>query len=119
MSVLVEAYSVIVKKQSIAQRFPGGMSRFSSTVPNGTYCADENLVRVGFMDSQDVEDYLGHLIACGLVFRQNGHPEDINIVDPIQGLHVECDWLRLTKINLNEGEIFVAYLVGDESGPGL
>ena len=68
MPVLIEAISVVVKKRAIEERFPGGVPGIVSQVPNQTYCDDGNLVRVGFMSPPDVQDFVGHLEACGLVY---------------------------------------------------
>ena len=114
MSVLIEAISVVIKKRAIEERFPGGSDGFAANVPNQTYCDDGNLVRVGFMAPQDVEDFVGHLEACGLVYIQNGCPEDIVVIDQIRGPMVECDWARLVRLQNDDGSIVVACLIGDD-----
>ena len=43
-----------------------------SLVPNATMCADNELVRVGFMTPQDVEDYVGKLSDIGLTYLEGG-----------------------------------------------
>ena len=49
MAVLVEGFSVIVRKEALERNFPGGLDAYQSQLPNGTYCADEQLCRVAFM----------------------------------------------------------------------
>lgn len=44
MSVLIEAISVVVKKDATEERFPGGPSSFAENAPNQTYCEDGSLV---------------------------------------------------------------------------
>jgi len=115
MSVLVEAISVIVKKRALEERFPGGSDGFVTNVPNQTYCDDGNLVRVGFMAPQDVQDFIGQLEACGLVYLQDGRPEDIVVVDQLRGPMVECEWVQLARLHNDDGSIVVACLVDDEN----
>ena len=97
MPILIEAISVVVKKRAIEERFPGGVPGFVSQVPNQTYCDDGNLVRVGFMSPPDVQDFVGHLEACGLVYLNNGCPEDIVVVDQLQGPIVKCCLLYTSR----------------------
>ena len=116
MPVLIEAISVVVKKRAIEERFPGGVPGFVSQVPNQTYCDDGNLVRVGFMSPPDVQDFVGHLEACGLVYLNNGCPEDIVVVDQLQGPMVKCGWLLFLHLQIDDGKILTACLEGDD-GP--
>ena len=58
MAVLVEAISVVVRRDAIGARYPGGWRGFLSIVPNSTLCADDDLVRVGFMAPPDVEAFI-------------------------------------------------------------
>lgn len=115
MSVLIEAISVVVKKRAIEDRFPGGMAKFVETVPNRTCCVDDHLVRVGFMAPHDVHDFVGQLETCGLVYLQDGRPADMVVVDQLQGPTVECDWVRLVRLQLDVGAILVA--CSNEDGP--
>lgn len=54
MAVLVEAISVIIRRNAIVERFVGGWDAFQQTIPNGTFCKDDDLVRVGFMTPNDI-----------------------------------------------------------------
>jgi hypothetical protein len=49
MAVLVEALSVIVRREAIVRKDSGGWSAFVAAVSNETFCADSELVRVGFI----------------------------------------------------------------------
>ena len=72
MAVLVEAISVIVRRDAIDRRFSGGWREFLNAVPNNTFCADEDLARVGFMTPQDVEAFVRRLDCGGLTFVRKG-----------------------------------------------
>ncbi len=114
MAVLVEAISVIVKQSSIELRFPGGMKNFLEQVPNSTYCNDGKLVRVGFMTPQDVKDFIGNLEVCGLVYLQNGRPLDLVVIDEVRGPTVDCDWKKVSRVQVEDGSIVVARMSDDE-----
>ena len=53
MAVLVEAISVIVRRDAINRSYDGGWAGFLSHVPNNTLCADHELARVGFSGDRD------------------------------------------------------------------
>jgi hypothetical protein len=52
MAVLVEAISVVVRRDAIDRSFEGGWMAFVSRVPNATLCTDNQLARVDFMDPE-------------------------------------------------------------------
>ena len=58
MAVLVEAISVVVRREAIDRSFAGGWDSFVSLVPNATLCSDGQLARVGFMDPKAVERFV-------------------------------------------------------------
>lgn len=59
----MECYSVVVRRSAIEKRYPGGMAAYRADSPNHTLCADENLVRVGFMASGDIEEFLVRVLS--------------------------------------------------------
>ncbi len=81
MAVLVEAISVVVRRDSIDRTFDGGWTGFVSCVPNATLCTDSQLARVGFMDPGAVGKFVESLQAAGLVFVQSGKCTDLVVVD--------------------------------------
>ena len=98
MAVLAEAISVIIKMQSIIHKFPGGWEEFTSYVPNKTLCADGEIIRVGFMDSSDAEDYIKFLETNGLIYIDNNQALDIVVVDQIKGPLLDCHWIEFGTI---------------------
>ena len=94
MSVLVEAISVIVRKNTLEQKYPGGLNRYIQDCPNRTFCMDEHLTRIGFMTPSDVGSFIGSLQIKGLIFLHNGSAIDIAVVDQREGLTMPCDWIE-------------------------
>lgn len=107
MAVLVEAFSVIVRRPAIAERFKGGWRAFQRAIPNATGCYDDDLARVGFMAPADVEAFVSLLEAGGLIFQRNGQAVDLAVVDQLRGTTVPAPWLEFGQVELFEAGIRV------------
>ncbi len=93
MSVLLEAINVVSLRSSVEAKYPGGLPAFERDCPNQTYCADDNLVRVGFMAPADVEGFVRVLASMGLVHMHGGKCVDLVVVDEHRGPTTPCDWI--------------------------
>lgn len=117
MAILIEAISVVIKAKVLLEKYPGGWEKFKENIPNQTLCADGELVRVGFMDPDDIEDYIRSLEALGLVFLKNDVPQDIIVVDQQRGPTKDCPWIEFGKIDLDSDthkQVSACRLVGSE-----
>ncbi|MDG1984418.1 MAG: hypothetical protein P8M11_07620 [Planctomycetota bacterium] len=103
MAVLVEARSVIVRRDAIDWAVTGGWEAFLQVVPNGTLCSDGRLARVGFMDSVEVRRFEADLEALGLIIEQKERSLDLAVVDPCTGPARPCDWLALGRLPAQDG----------------
>ena len=101
MAVLIEGTSVVVRVDALLQRFPGGWEAFKHIVPNQTLCADNEIVRIGFMSPQDVEPFVKKLQAAGLEFLRDGEAIDIAVADQIRGLMSKCTWLEFGQVDMS------------------
>lgn len=108
MAVLVEAISVIVRRDAINARFSGGWRQFLATVPNSTLCSDEDLARVGFMSPPDIEAFVRRLEKGGLTFVRDGQAVDIAVVDQMRGPTMPAEWLEFARLSLGGTENKVA-----------
>lgn len=118
MAVLIEAISVVIRADSLLRKFPGGWDGFKSHLPNETMCADNEIVRVGFMSLQDTESFVKLLTHSGLTHLQDGHAIDLAVADQIHGLASHCSWLEFGHANLGNNpkqRIAVCRLVGSNS----
>jgi hypothetical protein len=86
MAVLVEAISVVVRVDTIGDRYPGGWLAFEKDVPNQTLCCDNELARVGFMNPKDCRSFVDRLEAVGIIHLKNGNSQDVVVVDQCKGL---------------------------------
>ena len=108
MAVLVEAISVIVRRDAITARFSGGWHQFLAIVPNSTLCSDEDLARVGFMSPPDIEAFVRCLEKDGLTFVRGGQAVDIAVVDQMRGPTMPAEWLEFARLSLGGTENKVA-----------
>jgi hypothetical protein len=100
MAVLIEAISVVVRADALIRNFPSGWDGFKSHVPNQTLCADNEIVRVGFMSPQDVESFIKLLTRSGLTYLQDGQAVNVAVADQLHGLAAPCSWLEFGHVNL-------------------
>lgn len=117
MAVLVEGISVIILASAIHQKFPGGWDAFKHIVPNQTLCADNEIVRIGFMTPNDVESFIKNLEKEGLEFLKAGEAIDITVADQMRGLTSKCSWVEFGRINLGpkrDQEVGACRLVGSQ-----
>lgn len=98
MAVLAEAISVIVRRETLEERYPGGVAAYREDCPNATFCADRHLTRVGFMTPVDTKAFVDALAAhTGMVLITEDEFTDIAIVDQNTGPTGPCPWLQFIK----------------------
>jgi hypothetical protein len=97
MSVLVEAFSIIVRNDSLESQFPGGVAAYRDSVPNQTFCTDQSITRVGFMPSTDAEHWLeSALVEHGLgLDLTTGMSSTTVVIDQMKGPTRPCDWISV------------------------
>lgn len=112
MAVLVEAISVVIRRDAIDHSFTGGWNRFRSCVPNATLCTDSQLARVGFMDPEAVRNFMDTLEGAGLTFLRDGKCADFVVVDQYQGPTRPCEWLQLARVRFGNsgGKVAICWL---------
>ena len=112
MAVLVDAISVITRRDAIDAKYPGGWSAFLAGAPNATLCYDDEIARIGFMVPRDVEAFIAHLTDNGLTFLVNDKAEDIAVVDQQRGPTTDCDWLEFAKLPFGQagGKVSACWL---------
>jgi len=97
MSVLVEAINVIVRKETLERKYPGGLEAHEGNCPNKSFCADDYLTRVGFMHPTDVAEFIDRLVSLGFVFHDGEKFADVAVVDQRVGLTAPCHWLEVGR----------------------
>jgi hypothetical protein len=97
MGVLIEGISVVVRRDAIAGKFPGGLAGYQTDCPNASFCADEELTRVGFMSPYDVQRWVTALGQYGITFVHENRCVDLSVVDQVHGPTALCDWLEFGR----------------------
>jgi hypothetical protein len=110
MAVLIEAISVVVRKDAINNKMEGGWERFKLLIPNSTFCHDDELARVGFLDPQLVGEFVKELLALGLIYLEGDEPTDMIVVDQQRGPVTECKWIEFARLGFDDGKVGVAWL---------
>ena len=108
MAVLVEAKSVVIRRETIAEKYPGGLDQYIEDCPNRTLCMDDTIVRVGFMSPIDVDAFIGNLEELGFRLIEDNEFAEIAVVDQFNGIVLPCDWLEYMKLVIFEGDIRVS-----------
>ena len=96
MSVLIEAISVVVRVSTLEARYPGGVAAYEADCPNGTFCSDAHLTRVGFMTPVDVRAFVEALTSHFdlTFFTPNDGFVDAAVVDQRSGPTARCSWIE-------------------------
>jgi tetratricopeptide (TPR) repeat protein len=103
MPVLVEGISIILRREAIEKKLPGGWAFFKKAVPEATSCFDDRLARVAFMMPQDAQAYIDHLEQFGLVYLADGYARDLAVVSQFEGIIDSCDWLEFRRVPVPGG----------------
>lgn len=93
MAVLVEAISIVIRKDAIDREYAGGWAEFLTKAPNGSVCADGQVGRVGFLTAREAEAFVQGLEEHGLVYCRGGEAVDFVVVDQLSGPQAPCRWL--------------------------
>ena len=122
MAVLVEGISVIIKAQAIIDRYPGGWEAFEANPPNATLCADNELIRVGFMTPVDAKGFVERLASHGIEYLRDGKAIDLVVADQQRGLAAPCEWAEFGRLDWegdSEKRVAACRLVGSRYGQVL
>jgi hypothetical protein len=112
MAVLAEALSVIVRREAIARRYPGGWPAFTAEVDGKSFCADTELARVGFMHPDEVGLFVERLNGVGFVFLdETGTARDVVVVDQREGPTTACGWIEFFRQEVPGGTISAVRMV--------
>ncbi len=118
MALLAEAISVVIRRPAIDAHFPGGWQAFVEAAPNQTLCADDHLVRLGFIEPAEVEDFVNALGAHGIRYLVDDTAADLVVVDQRLGPMAPCEWIQFGRVTIGDGvgdHVAGCRLVGDDA----
>ena len=116
MAILIEAISVIIKLNKIIELYPHGWEAFLKNAPNQTICADQHIVRIGFMSPVDVEAFIKNLESLGFEYVKDDKSQDIAVADQLHGFSIPCGWAEIGNVNIDGNNIKACRAVGDDTG---
>ena len=97
MSVLVEVFSIIIKRDIVQLRYPGGVDAYRLDCPTNTFCSDGILTRIGFMTLSDTEQYAAHLLDMGVLPKDDIALQEFAIMDQFDGHLTQSYWLNFAR----------------------
>jgi hypothetical protein len=112
MAVLIEAISVVISRAAVDARYAGGPDAFLKAIPNRTFCNDEHLMRVGFMDSGDANAYVAALQAAGLVYLRGEVTADFCVVVQAKGPTVTSPWIEFKYVDGEKQKMSFCWAAG-------
>ena len=93
MPVMLEYISVIIPREVLEEKYPGGFRNFRSFDGERVFCCDRYIARVSFMGPQGGDWFIEEMCRWGLVYIEDGKCVDMAVVDWFSGPCVPCDWL--------------------------
>ena len=114
MAVLAEGISVIVRRDAIDTKYPGGWKVYVDAAPSETLCHDDKLARIGFTTPHAAEAFIARVTANGLTYLVDGEAQDIAVVDQQHGPMTTCGWLEFAKLPFGEagGQVSACWFFG-------
>ena len=95
MPVLVEAINVIVRNETIEEKYPGGLGSYWVDSPNRSMCSDDHVTRVGFLALDTFREFIDRLMELGFRFVEDDELIDIAVFDQEEGMLRPCRWLHV------------------------
>ena len=99
MAVLIEAISIVCRADAIESLYPGGWKTLRDSCPNRTFCADGELIRVGFMSPEEARRFGESLEPHGLAYLRDRRAVDFVVVDQQRGLAAPCGWAEFGHVS--------------------
>lgn len=113
MGIVVTAYTVFVRRDSIESLYPDGVEGFRRDCPTGMYCDDGHLCSVSFMIDNDGYAFIEQLKQHGLRHDASDAMGDIVAVGQNNALECECSWMQFAEYE----DIIFGWLSGTSPNP--
>ena len=95
MAVLIEAVSVVIRREAMSRKCPGRWPACVADLALPSLCADNVLAALSFWEPADADACIEFLVRRGLVHLHHGSPVDIEIVDQTQGCRLQVPWCEV------------------------
>jgi tetratricopeptide (TPR) repeat protein len=111
MSVVVEAFTLVSRRETIERAYPGGAFGFRLDFPD-SFAADEHLLRMGSTDPSQVRVTVDRLQELGVQYASRYEYLEMAVVLQGVGTSAGCSWLRFER----RDDCSVCWLEGEEEG---
>jgi hypothetical protein len=111
MSVVVEAFTLVSRRETIERAYPGGVFGFRLDFPD-SFAADEHLLRMGSTDPSQVRVTVDRLQELGVQYASRYEYLEMAVVLQGVGTSAGCSWLRFER----RDDCSVCWLEGEEEG---
>ncbi|MFD1629685.1 hypothetical protein [Pseudopedobacter beijingensis] len=92
--IFFEFYQLIVPKQILETKYPGGLEHFIKDIPNGTYTEDARLASARFLKLEEINAFVDLLAGKGLHFHRPEFYSNDFTVFTATGAWWKADWLN-------------------------
>jgi hypothetical protein len=93
VSIDIEFINLIIPKEILEEKYDGGVNKFKTDCPNKSFREDDSLVRVGFMNNNDLYNFLDLVTTNGLEYKDES-TTDFVIINTLSGLSWEVNWVE-------------------------
>ena len=96
MAIELEFINLVVRKSTLEAKYTGGLAQFKTDLPNKSMREDEELIRFGCMNWNDMEHFTDIIVAKGLEYK-NQETTDFVVISSLQGALWQVDWIGFEK----------------------
>jgi hypothetical protein len=96
MAIELEFINLVVRKSTLEAKYIGGLAQFKTDLPNKSMREDEELIRFGCMNWNDLEHFTDIIVAKGLEYKDQ-ETNDFVVISSLQGALWQVDWIGFEK----------------------
>ncbi len=92
MAIELEFINLVVRKSTLEAKYVGGLEQFKLDLPNRSLREDEDLVRFGCMNWNDLEHFIDIIVDKGLEYKDQ-ETTDYVVISSLKGALWKVDWI--------------------------
>jgi hypothetical protein len=93
MAIALEFINLVVRKSTLETKYQGGIEQFRKDLPNRSLREDDELVRFGCMNWNDLEYFTDIIVSKGLTYLEQG-TADFVVISSLKGALWNVDWIE-------------------------
>lgn len=116
VAILIEAYTVIMRKATIAEKYPGGLEQYRQ---DHNPLEDDHLAALLFMNPAGVRKFISWLEGYGFQYVVDDRSVDIVVVDMFDGPIRPCGWVgfEIEKEQSRTHDLLMSWFTRSSSRP--